>query len=149
MSSERPPTQAPEPDPRERALARTIGQSDLLARVLLARGLDDPDRARQHMRPDLSTLADPFAFRQMERSVERVRRAIRDGERIFVHGDYDVDGVTGTVLLLKFFSLMGVVARPIIPDRRQVRHEGSPHGDPPLRSGLRGDSCGREARKGR
>jgi single-stranded-DNA-specific exonuclease len=119
MSSVRPPTQVPDPDPRERALARTIGQSDLLARVLLARGLDDPDRARRHMRPDLSTLADPFAFRQMERAVERIRRAIRDGERILVHGDYDVDGVTGTVLLLKFFSLMGVAARPFIPDRRQ------------------------------
>lgn len=118
MSSERLPTEVPEPDPRERALARTIGQSDLLARVLLARGLDDPDRARLHLRPDLSTLADPFAFHQMERAVDRVRKAVHDGERILVHGDYDVDGVSGTVLLQQFFSLMGTEVKPFIPARR-------------------------------
>lgn len=119
MSSERLPSRVPDPDPRERALARTIGQCDLLARVLLARGFDDPDRARLHLRPDLSTLADPFAFRQMDLAVERVRKAVHDGQRILVHGDYDVDGVSGTVLLLNFFSLMGVEVKPFIPDRRQ------------------------------
>jgi single-stranded-DNA-specific exonuclease len=118
MSSERLPTHVPEPDPRERALARTIGQPDLLARVLLARGVDDPDGAKRLLRPDLSTLADPFRFDQMQRAVDRIREGIRNGERILVHGDYDVDGVTGTVLLLKFFSLMEVDVKPFIPDRR-------------------------------
>jgi len=118
MSSARLPSEVPEPDPRERALARTIGQPDLVARVLLARGFDDPARAKVHLRPDLSSLADPFSFRQMERAVERIRHAIRHGERILIHGDYDVDGVSGTVLLLKLFSLMEVDAKPWIPDRR-------------------------------
>ncbi|MBK8975326.1 MAG: single-stranded-DNA-specific exonuclease RecJ [Planctomycetes bacterium] len=118
MPSERLPTTVPEPDPRERALARTIQQPDLVARVLLARGYDDPDRARMVLRPDLSSLSDPFAFAQMERAVERVREAIRDGQRILIHGDYDVDGISGTVLLLKFFALMQADVKPFIPDRR-------------------------------
>lgn len=110
-------SQAPEPDPREQALARTIGVPDILARVLLNRGYDDPDKAREHLRPDLSSLADPFSFAQMKRAVERIKTAVRNGERIVIHGDYDVDGITGTVLLVKFFRLMEVDVQPFIPDR--------------------------------
>ena len=95
---QRAPTTIPEPDPRERALARTLGLPALLARVLLARGLDDPDRARAHLRPQLSTLKDPFLFRDMDRAVQRIRSAVRAGEPILIHGDYDVDGISGTVL---------------------------------------------------
>ena len=118
MSSERLPRRVPELDPRERALARTIGQSDLVARVLLARGCDDPDRARALLRPDLASLADPFSFTQMERAVDRIRTAIHTGERILIHGDYDVDGISGAVLLTQFLALMEVDARPFIPNRR-------------------------------
>lgn len=115
---QRAPTTIPEPDPRERALARTLGLPDLLARVLLARGLDDPDRARAHLRPQLNTLADPFLFRDMGRAVERIQHAVRAGEPILVHGDYDVDGISSTVLLLKFFSTMQADVKPYIPNRR-------------------------------
>lgn len=118
MKPERLPGRVPDPDPRERALARTLGQPDLLARVLLARGHDDLERARAVLRPDLGTLADPYSFTQMERAVERVRTAIQRGERILVHGDYDVDGISGTVLLTEFLALMEVDARAYIPDRR-------------------------------
>ncbi|MHC4815476.1 MAG: single-stranded-DNA-specific exonuclease RecJ [Planctomycetota bacterium] len=107
----------PEPDRRERALAKTLKVPDLMARVLLARGLDDPDRARQHLKPDLRRLHDPFSFAHMERAVERIHQAIRQQEKILVHGDYDVDGVTGTVLLLKFFALMEADVHPFIPAR--------------------------------
>ena len=107
----------PEPDPRERALARTMGIPDLMARVLLARGHDDPDRIRRHLRPAIAELHDPFAFHDMERAVERVRQAVRDGQRILVHGDYDVDGISGSVLLLVFLRLMEVDVKVHIPDR--------------------------------
>ncbi len=99
-------------------MARTLGQSELLTRVLLARGCDDPERARVILRPDLGSLADPFSFTQMERAVDRIRTAIHKGERIMIHGDYDVDGISGTVLLQQFFSLMEVDSKPHIPDRR-------------------------------
>lgn len=127
------PPQAPEPqpgdavrgggaalparDPRETALARTLGIPDLMARVLLARGFDDPDRVRSHLRPALDQLHDPFAFAQMERAVTRVRQAVQRSERILIHGDYDVDGISGAVLLLIFFRLMEVDVKVHIPDR--------------------------------
>jgi single-stranded-DNA-specific exonuclease len=107
----------PEPDRRERAFARTLQIPDLMARVLLARGLDDPDRARQHLKPELSRLLDPFAFTHMKRAVARIQEAIRQQQRILIHGDYDVDGVTGTVLLLKFFALMEADVQPFVPAR--------------------------------
>ena len=105
-------------DPREKALARTLGLPDLVARVLLARGLDDPERARRHLKPDLEHLADPFLFAPMERAVGRIREAIRRREPILIHGDYDVDGVAGAVLLVKFFRLIDADVRAHIPDRR-------------------------------
>ncbi|MBK8097114.1 MAG: single-stranded-DNA-specific exonuclease RecJ [Planctomycetes bacterium] len=107
----------PEPDPRERALAKTLGIPDLLARVLLARGIDDPDRVRAFLRPDLRALHDPFTFTDMKKAVDRIRTAIRAGEKILIHGDYDVDGISGTVLLHRFFKLMHANARPFIPAR--------------------------------
>lgn len=107
----------PEPDPRERALARTLGLPDLVARVLLARGIDDPDRVRAFLRPELSALGDPFAFRDMHKAVDRIKQAIRGGESILVHGDYDVDGISGTVLLHKFFRLLHASVVPFIPMR--------------------------------
>jgi single-stranded-DNA-specific exonuclease len=114
---QRAAAKTPTPDPRERALARTLGLPDLVVRVLLARGLDDPDRVRSFLRPDLRTLHDPFLFRDMGRAVERIRRALRTDEPILIHGDYDVDGVTGTVLLHKFFSLLHGTSRPYVPAR--------------------------------
>ena len=53
---ERAPSATPEPDPRESAMARTLGIPDITARVLLARGVDDPDVAREYLRPDLGSL---------------------------------------------------------------------------------------------
>ena len=78
---ERALSPTPDPDPRERALARTLGIPDITARVLLARGFDDPDQIRGYLRPDLSSLADPFEFRYMKRAVARIQTAIRNGDR--------------------------------------------------------------------
>ena len=98
-------------------MARTLGIPDITARVLLARGLEDPDLARLHLKPDLRTLGDSFGFVHMKRAVDRIKQAIRDGEKLMIHGDYDVDGVTGTVLLVKFFELMSADVHPFIPAR--------------------------------
>lgn len=114
---QRAASKTPPPDPRERALAHTLGLPDLVVRVLLARGFDDPARVRGFLRPDLGSLHDPFLFRDMERAVGRIRKALRCGERILIHGDYDCDGVSGTVLLHKFFSLLHATSRPYVPAR--------------------------------
>ena len=107
----------PQPDPRERALAHTLGLPNLVVRVLLARGYDDPERVRTFLRPDLTSLHDPFAFHDMQKAVDRIRLALRLGEPILIHGDYDVDGISGTVLLHKFFSLIHGSSKPYIPAR--------------------------------
>jgi single-stranded-DNA-specific exonuclease len=72
---------------------------------------------RGFLRPDLGTLHDPFLFRDMEKAVARIRQALRNGEPILIHGDYDCDGVSGTVLLHKFFSLLHATSRPYVPAR--------------------------------
>src|SRR5262249_5959329 len=104
-------------DPRERALARTLGVPDLMARVLLARGVDDPAKVRAFLRPELTSLHDPFRFRDMRKAVDRVRAALRARETIVIHGDYDVDGISGTVLLQRFLRLLHADVRAHIPCR--------------------------------
>lgn len=115
MQSAAPKT--PPPDPRESALAKSLGLPELVARVLLARGIDSVDRAKAFLRPDLSALHDPFAFVDMPKAVERIHRALRSGKPILIHGDYDVDGISGTVLLHKFFQLLHATSKPFIPAR--------------------------------
>ncbi|MEQ1634322.1 MAG: DHH family phosphoesterase, partial [Planctomycetota bacterium] len=104
-------------DPREGALAKTMGLPNIVARVLLARGQDTPDKVKAFLRPDLGSLHDPFAFVDMQRSVDRIKHALRHQETILIHGDYDVDGISGTVLLTKFFRLLHADVRPHIPAR--------------------------------
>ena len=62
-------------------------------------------------------LHDPYLMHDMERGVDRIEKAIRDGERITVFGDYDVDGVTSTALLLDFLDTVSANAQPLLPDR--------------------------------
>ena len=114
---QRAASKTPQPDPRERALAHTLGLPDLVVRVLLARGFDDPERVRTFLRPDLRSLHDPFLFRDMRKAVDRIQVALRGREPILIHGDYDVDGISGAVLLHKFFSLLHATSRPYIPAR--------------------------------
>ena len=90
---------------------------DLVVRVLLARGIESPEQAKSFLRPDLGSLHDPFQFTQMQRAVDRVRDALRAGDPILIHGDYDVDGISGTVLLHKFLGMLHCSSRPYIPAR--------------------------------
>ena len=107
----------PSPDPREQALARTLGMPDLVVRVMLARGIESPEEARAFLRPDIGSLHDPFRFTHMQRAVDRIRDSLRAGDPILIHGDYDVDGISGTVLLHKFLSLLHCTTTPYIPAR--------------------------------
>ena len=109
--------ETPKTDPREQALARTLGLPDLVVRVMLARGIEDPEQAKSFLRPDLGSLHDPFKFTQMQRAVDRIRDSLRSGDPILIHGDYDADGISGTVLLHKFLSLLHGTSRPFIPAR--------------------------------
>lgn len=100
-----------------RPLAAGLGLSDVLARVLWQRGLREVAAAKGWLKPDVSDIEDPYLFDDMEKAVGRIRDALRRRERILIHGDYDVDGLTGTVLLLSFLKLVGAEADYHIPAR--------------------------------
>jgi single-stranded-DNA-specific exonuclease len=91
--------------------------SPLLARILLNRTSCDCKSAAAFFAPTLEGLHDPFLMLGMEAAVERLVQAVANGERICIHGDYDVDGITSVVLLLTFFRALGLDAVYIIPDR--------------------------------
>jgi len=78
-------------------LASALTLPPLVARLLCQRGLDDPESAARFLKPSIDQLHDPMALTDMEVAVPRVLAAIARKERIAVHGDYDVDGITSTV----------------------------------------------------
>ena len=114
----RPPWKLRTPDPvAVAALARAHGISDVAAALLVVRGIVDPKLAGDHLEPRLSALHDPSLLPGMRAATERVLRAIERKETILVHGDYDVDGVTGTTLLVRLFRLLGARVAWHIPNR--------------------------------
>lgn len=99
------------------ALERAAGVSAVVARLLICRGLDDPVRARDFLDPKLAQLRDPGELPGVPAAVERIARAIAARERIVVYGDYDVDGMTATSLLVQCLRLLGADAGYYVPHR--------------------------------
>ena len=90
-----------------------------VAEILWRRGYQDTEAARKFINPTLDDLFDPFLLEDMHLAIARIREAIANREPIEIHGDYDVDGVTSTVILLKALELAGSQAPTWrIPDRR-------------------------------
>lgn len=92
------------------------GFSPLTAAVLCSRGYTDPEEAGAFLRADVP-LIDPFAMRDMDKVVARLRKALDAHEKIAVFGDYDVDGITATTLLTDFLRRQGGDVLPYIPSR--------------------------------
>ena len=99
------------------ALERELGVAPVTARLLAIRGLSDLDVARRFLSPSLDDLHDPFRLAGMGEAVERILGAVARRERIAVHGDYDVDGVTSTVILRRALELIGADVVHFIPER--------------------------------
>ncbi len=91
--------------------------SPVTARLLCIRGLDETARAQHFLAPSLADLHDPFALAGMSVAVDRILGAIARAERIAIHGDYDVDGVTSTVILRRALELLGADVTHFIPER--------------------------------
>jgi single-stranded-DNA-specific exonuclease len=98
-------------------VAQQLAVSPITARLLCIRGLDELDQARRFLTPSLSDLHDPFALTDMAPAVDRILAAIERQERIAVHGDYDVDGVTSTVIVRRALELLGADVIHYIPER--------------------------------
>lgn len=128
----RPPsrwTRAPRPDEgAARALADALALPLPLGRLLLARGHDEPGQAKRFLRPSLDQLHDPRLLKDLPQAVDRLARAIRAGETILVHGDYDVDGMCSTTLMTRAIRSLGGLAVPFIPDRRTDGYDLGPAG---------------------
>ncbi len=100
-----------------RLKAGASGQGPLLDRLLAARGLDTPETAQAFLNPSLDALHDPFLLPDMDRAVELLAQAIRQQKKVVIHGDYDVDGLTASALLVRFLQAHGLAPVVVLPDR--------------------------------
>jgi single-stranded-DNA-specific exonuclease len=94
-----------------------LGVPPKIARLLVLRGVDTYDKAEAFFRSDLSELHDPFLMKDMDKATTRLAGAIRNGEKILIYGDYDVDGTTSTSILYIFLKEFGVDVDFYIPHR--------------------------------
>jgi single-stranded-DNA-specific exonuclease len=98
-------------------LARALGLGPAAAGVLYNRGYRDAESARRFLCPSLDDLYDPLLLRGMDAALDRLTRAIRNGEKILIYGDYDVDGTTSVVILKRAIEIAGGAADFHVPDR--------------------------------
>ena len=110
------------------ALSAALNLPAPVSRLLVARGCSSPEAARRYLRPRLDQLHDPMLMLGMAETVERLARAVRGGERIMIHGDYDVDGICSVSLLVRAIRWFGGDAVPFIPRRLQDGYDLGPAG---------------------
>lgn len=99
------------------SLQKELKIHPVLCRVLVQRGIDSFEKARDFFRPQLSQLHDPFLMKDMHRAVERILRAFSSGESVLVFGDYDVDGTTAVACLYQFLKKQYPPTEFYIPHR--------------------------------
>ncbi|CAN5305956.1 single-stranded-DNA-specific exonuclease RecJ [soil metagenome] len=111
-------TYKPIPDQQEvESLGKSININSHLAAILLQRGIRSFDQAKKFFRPSLDDLHDPFLMKDMDRAVERLKKAIDRQEKILVYGDYDVDGTTSVALVYSYLRSFYTNIDFYIPDR--------------------------------
>ena len=118
-----------EPDGRTvESLVAALRLPTALCRVLAVRGLTDPEAAKRFLRPRLEHLGDPALLADGERAADRIAEAVRTGETILVHGDYDVDGICATALLTRWLRALGGDVVPFVPHRLRDGYDFSQGG---------------------
>jgi single-stranded-DNA-specific exonuclease len=145
-------------DARAGELAAALGIAPIVARLLCQRGFSDPEVASRFLNPSLDHLHDPMALAGMGAAVERILSAIAAKERIAIHGDYDVDGITSTVILRRALEMLGADVVHFLPERLKDGYGLQPaaierlHADGvglviSVDCGIRGADAGRRARE--
>ena len=99
------------------SLARVLGVSPILAALLISRGYADERAARAFLSPSYDQLHEPYLMLGMREAVARLKQAIETNEPVLIYGDYDVDGTTGTAILLRALKLLGAKTGFHIPHR--------------------------------
>jgi len=98
-------------------LAGELSVSPVISTLLCQRGVISYEQAKQFFRPELGRLYDPFLMNDMDRAVDRLHAAFRNGEKILVYGDYDVDGTTSVAMVYSFIRKFHEEVDYYIPDR--------------------------------
>jgi single-stranded-DNA-specific exonuclease len=98
-------------------LAAALRVSPVVAQLLLNRQLQDPQAAQRFLAAPMSSLHEPSLLPGVRQAAERLHAAVRDGRRICVYGDYDVDGVTGTAVLVQALRLLNAPVEFYVPNR--------------------------------
>lgn len=98
-------------------LSAELGITPLVARLLVNRGITTVNEAKTYLFPTYADLHSPFDMADMEKAVERIRDAIKNGEQIYIYGDYDADGTTATALLVNAFRHIDYPVKYYIPHR--------------------------------
>ena len=94
-----------------------LGVDILISKLLVQRGIETYDEAKEFFRPDLKELHDPYLMKDMDKAVERIEKAIANNENILVYGDYDVDGTTAVSLMSSYLKQLHPNIATYIPDR--------------------------------
>ncbi|HTL47379.1 MAG TPA: single-stranded-DNA-specific exonuclease RecJ [Verrucomicrobiae bacterium] len=100
-------------------LASDLSYSARFLELLKLRGLSRPEEIESFLKAELDALLDPFEMRGMREACDRIRRAAEADEKIFIHGDYDVDGVTGAAIVARTLELLGLRPRVFLPHRAE------------------------------
>ncbi len=91
-------------NPEAEKLADELGISNLLGRLLINRGINNLEKARDFLNPELSKLHDPFLLSGMKEAIQRIATAIESQEQVLIYGDYDVDGISSVALLVRVLA---------------------------------------------
>ena len=101
----------------QKEISRALDISEILAQLLINRGVRSAEEAKGFLDCDLANLHDPFLLKGMKKAVQRIRKAQTRGEKVMVWGDYDIDGITSVTLLVSVLKEMGVHVLHYLPNR--------------------------------
>lgn len=100
-------------------LSKAASISPVLAQIFINRGIKTSGEISSFLNPHVSQLSNPFDMEGMKKAVDRIVTAIRNGEKILVHGDYDADGLSATAIMLLALKMLGADCRSFIPNRME------------------------------
>jgi single-stranded-DNA-specific exonuclease len=100
-------------------LSKFASISPVLAQICINRGIKTPEEISSFLNPHISQLSDPFDIQGMKIAVERIMVASKKGEKVLVHGDYDVDGLSATAIIFRVLKMLGIDSHYFIPNRME------------------------------
>ena len=98
-------------------LVDALSLKEFIAKVLVSKGFDTPESAREYLSSNINSLANPFLLKDMDKAVDRIKKAVVNKEKIMIYGDYDVDGITSVAALWRYLTFKGADVQCYIPER--------------------------------